>query len=103
MSAIFYLTHKHLYKTNPNEGTTQGDNLAMSFYALPLLNALRLTSPNVSQVCLADDFTGAGKLITLRKWWDTIVTQGSKFGYYVNQRYLHDQSKSWINIKTKKI
>ena len=71
----------------------------MSFYALPLLNALRLTSANVSQVCLADEFTGAGKLITLRKRWDTIVTQGSKFGYYVNQKYLHDQSKSWINIK----
>ena len=52
------------------EGTTQGDNLAMSFYALgniPLLNALRSTSPNVSQVCLADDIAGAGKLITLRK------------------------------------
>ena len=55
------------------EGTTQGDNLVMSFYALgniPLLNALRLTSPNVSRVF----FANAGKLTTLRKWWDTIVT-----------------------------
>ena len=45
------------------EGTTQGDNLAMSFYALgtiPILNRLQISSPNVSHVCLADDITGAG-------------------------------------------
>ena len=71
----------------------------MSFYALgniSLLNALRLTSPNVSQVCIADDIIGAGKLINHRKWWNTIVTQGSKFGYYINQ------SKSWIISKNEK-
>ena len=34
--------------------------------------------------------------MALRKWWDTIITQGSKFGYHVNQ------SKSWIIIKNEK-
>ena len=40
-----------------NEGITQGDNLAMFFYALgtaTLLNHLLVPSPNVKNVCLAD-------------------------------------------------
>ena len=56
------------------EGTTQGDNLAKSFYALGtirLLNMLQISSPNVSNVCLADDITGAGSLVNLKNWWDT--------------------------------
>ena len=43
------------------EGTTQGDNLAMSFYALDtsiLLDRLKLISPTASQVSLADNITG---------------------------------------------
>ena len=51
------------------EGTTQGNNLAMSFYALGtsiLLDRLKLTSPTASPVSLADDVTGAGKVFDLR-------------------------------------
>ena len=47
------------------EGITQGDSLAMSFYALGtsiLLERLKLTSSTTSQVSLADDITGAGKI-----------------------------------------
>ena len=47
------------------ESTMQGDNLAMAFYALgttPLVNTLQITSPEVRQVCLADDISGAGSL-----------------------------------------
>ena len=47
------------------EGTTQGDPLAMVFYGLsilPLQNDLRIGEPEVKQVWLADDATGAGKL-----------------------------------------
>ena len=39
-----------------NEGTTQGDSLAVSFYALvtpKLLNYLLISPPNVKNVCLA--------------------------------------------------
>ena len=50
------------------EGTTQGDTLAMAFYALgtnPILRSLKTASPLISQVWLADDATGAGKLAPL--------------------------------------
>ena len=83
-----------------NEGTTQGDNLAMSFYALgtaTLLNYLLISPPNVKNVCLADDITSAGALVNLKKWWSTIIFEGSKFGYYVNE------DKSWLIIKNKSI
>ena len=59
----------------PAEGTTRGDNLAMSFYALGtsiLLDRLKLISPTTSQVSLADDITGARKILDLRIWCDTI-------------------------------
>ena len=51
------------------EGTTQVDNLAMSFYSLGtsmLLDKLKLTSPATSQVSLADDITDAGRILDLR-------------------------------------
>ena len=78
------------------EGTTQGDNLAMLFYALGtsiLFDRLKLISQTTSQVSLADDITGARKKLDLRKWWDTIISEGKKFGYYVIE------SKSWLIIK----
>ena len=70
------------------ERTTQGDNLAMSFYALglaPLLRRLRITTPSVRQVWLADDAIGAGHLKDLRNWWDELIEAGSHYGYYVNE------------------
>ena len=79
-----------------NERTIQGDNLAMSFYALgtaTLLNYLLIYSPNVKNLCLANDITGAGTLVNLKKWWSTIMSEGSKFGYYVNE------DKSWLIVK----
>ena len=78
------------------EGTTQGDNLAMSFFTLatvPLQNDLRVVQPNVKQVWLADDATGAGKLAHLKQWWNAIISHGSKLGYFVNE------SKSWLILK----
>jgi len=79
-----------------SEGTTQGDPLAMQFYALgtnPLLRFLQSKVPEVSQVWLADDATGAGKLPRLREWWDLVITEGVKLGYHVNE------SKSWLILK----
>ena len=78
------------------EGTTQGDNLAMSFYALSTtLTQSRLRSvTSVKQVWLADDATGKGKITSLKDWWDIITAEGKKCGYYVNE------SKSWIIVKS---
>ena len=54
---------------------------------------MKLTSPTASEVSLADDIIGAGKILDLRIWWDTIISQGKKFGHYVNE------SKRWLIIK----
>ena len=81
------------------EGTTQGDNLAMAFYALSTLlmqNRLRKIK-DVKQVWLADDATGAGKIESLKSWWDSLVIEGEKCGYEVNA------SKSWLISKSEDI
>lgn len=71
-----------------NEGTTQGDPVAMCIYAigiLPLVNLHDLdeNSKNVpKRVAYADDFTGVGKLEELRSWWENIVHHGPNIGYY---------------------
>ena len=78
------------------EGSTQGDNLGGHFYnqgTIPLQDLLHSSSPGVKQVWLADDATGAGTLTNLKKWWDTIVSEGTKVGYYVNE------PKSWLILK----
>ena len=79
-----------------SEGTTQGDTLAMAFYGLstkPILIRLKQDVPSISQVWLADDATGAGKLSSLREWWDAIQREGKKYGYFVKP------TKSWIVLK----
>ena len=71
-----------------DEGTTQGDNLAMPFYALglaPLLRRLCITTPSVQQNWLADDAIGAGRLKDLGNCWHKVIEAGSCYGYYVNE------------------
>ena len=56
------------------EGITQGDNLAMSSYALgisPIIDYFRQIIPQIKHVSLADDITGAGKLKKLKNWCDS--------------------------------
>ena len=69
------------------EGTTQGDNLAMSSYALNtvLLQQSLRRIPSVKQVWLADDATGAGTIENLKLWWDLVIAEGRKTGYDVNE------------------
>lgn len=77
------------------EGTTEGDPLAMPMYAVattPLINSL---SSGVQQVWYADDATAMGKIGDLRDWWDRVLTKGSAFGYHANA------AKSWIMVKEK--
>ena len=78
------------------EGTTQGDTLAMSFYGIsmtPILQKSRVDIPEISQVWFADDATGGGEIHSLKRWWDLIVSEGKKYGYYVKP------SKSWLILK----
>ena len=78
------------------EGSTQGDNLGGHFYnqgTIPLQNLLHVEAPNVSQVWLADDATGAGTLQNLKMWWDCIVESGIRFGYLVKNE------KLWLILK----
>lgn len=77
------------------EGTTQGDPLAMPMYALatiPLIDQLS-SIQGISQVWYADDASAAGGLIPLRAWWDRISSTGPAFGYHANAR------KTWLVVK----
>ena len=55
------------------EGTTQGDPLAMAMYALgitPLIQAVSI--PDIKQLWFADDASAGGCLHLLRTWWDRL-------------------------------
>ena len=66
------------------EGTTQGDPLAMGMYALGILPLINKLDHLAKQVWFAKDATAGGKLSQLREWWDQIVCLGPKFGYHAN-------------------
>ena len=78
------------------EGTTQGDPLAMPFYALatrPLIDSLSRDTPELRQIWYADDASAGGKLTNLKKWWDNLSRVGPSFGYFVNPQ------KTWLVTK----
>ena len=85
---ILYRESTDLYNTLlSQDGTTQGDPLAMPFYALatrPLIDLLSTDTPELRQVWYADDATAGGTLIDVKKWWDNLSTIGPAFGYYIN-------------------
>ena len=71
------------------EGTTQGDPLAMPFYALatvPLMEKL-------SSAHHANDATAFGSVIEVKNWWDEVITHGPGFGYFVNP------VKTWLVVR----
>ena len=77
------------------EGTTQGDPLAMSTYALstrPLIDALKCDN-STKQIWYADDATAAGSSSALKQWWQRLLEIGPSFGYYANA------SKTWLVTK----
>ena len=80
------------------EGTTQGDPLAMSLYALatlPLIMSLKNEMNDVDQVWYADDGSVAGRIMRLREWWEKVTIQGSKYDYF------RDAIKTLLVIKEK--
>ena len=98
-----YRAPAHLFVTRSKElksteGTTQGDPLAMSFYAKslqPLITHLNLSS-NAKQCWYADNATGAVWLEELREWCDGLNEKGPSLGYYPNAK------KCWLVTKPEK-
>ena len=66
------------------EGTTQGDPLAMPMYALGVLPLIDCISSDLMQVWYADYATACGSLSELRLWWDKLLQFGPDFGYFPN-------------------
>ena len=69
------------------EGTTQGHPLSMPVYALatiPLIDRVFLDE-GTNQVWYADDSAAVGHLSSLRKWFDSLVSLGPSYCYYVNE------------------
>ncbi|KAL5486419.1 hypothetical protein EMCRGX_G018891 [Ephydatia muelleri] len=75
------------------EGTTQGNPLAMPMHALAILPLIRRIADNVQEAWYADDGTATGSLKNLRTWWDKLVTVGPSYGYFVNA------VKTWLITK----
>eukprot|EP00731_Ephydatia_muelleri_P019008 Em0011g1048a len=76
------------------EGTAQGDPLAMAMYAIatvPLIE--KLQSTNTKQVWYADDATAGGTLLNLKAWWTMLSSSGPSYGYFVNP------GKTWLIVK----
>ena len=80
-----------------NEGTTQGDPIAMAIYGInltPLMSSLRAKDASkVKHLAFADDLSGGGKLSEIRSWWDHLKALGPKIGYFPNE------GKSWLIVK----
>ena len=69
------------------EGTTQGDPLAMPWYSVNatiMIQSLRTYTLNVKQVWLADDSAGGGRIVPLYNWYKHLCQEGKKYGYIVN-------------------
>ena len=80
------------------EGTTQGDPLAMSMYAIslqPFISLLHNRSA-AKQCWFADDATGSGPLEEVKQWWDELKEAGPPLGYYPNSK------KCWLVVKPEK-
>ena len=80
---------------NSVEGTTKGDPLAVSMYAISLqpLVSLLHNRCTAKQCWFADDATGAGPLEEVKQWWDELREAGPPLVYYPNSK------KCWLVVK----
>ena len=68
------------------EGTTQGDPMAMSMYAVgisPLIQRLSAVN-DAKQIWYADDCTGCGTLQDLSQSWLSLTELGPQYNYFPN-------------------
>ena len=78
-----FIDGEHIWS---QEGTTQGDPLAMAMYAIGTLPLLHRLQGPVAQVWYAEDASAGGCATGLRRWWDVLQSSGPLFGYYPNPR-----------------
>jgi len=71
------------------EGTTQGDPLAMAMYAVAIITLIHSLHGLLTQVWFADDAQGVGKLPELRVWWEKLLALGPKYGYFPKPSKTH--------------
>ena len=65
------------------EGTTQGDPIAMAAYALGLSvlqNKISQNNTGAKHTAYTDDLVGAGKLQEIKNLWDEICKHGPPLG-----------------------
>ena len=75
------------------EGTKQGDPLAMPWHSInsSIINkSLRTSTSGVKQVWLTVDSAGGRQIVPFYNWYNHLSQEGKKFGYLVNG------SKSWL-------
>ena len=90
-----FVNKKTIYS---QEGTTQGDPLAMAMYGLAIIPIMKLSSvDDVIQKGYADDGNAVGKISNLRTVLDKIVSLGKFFGYHVKT------SKCQLIVKDEKL
>ena len=88
-----YCNNSHLFVEGQcllsEEGTTQGDPLAMAMYAIGTLPMIHHLDGIVKQTWYVDDSAAASKLEQLRKWWDLLNKIGPLYGYFPNGSKTH--------------
>ena len=62
-----------------------------------LINFLRNREHEVKQVWLADDAAAGGRLEGLFNWYEALIMEGKKYGYYVNKK------KCWLIVKSEEL
>ena len=88
-----YRNNSHLYVDGQcllsEEGTTQGDPLAMAMYAIGTLPLIHRLDGTAKQAWYADDSAAASKLEQLKRWWDLLNDIGPHYGYFPNGAKTH--------------
>ena len=104
MSSDLYHPYQYVYRAPSElfidgeviysqEGTTQGDQLAMPMYAVATIPLIKKLPETVTQVWYLDDASALGSITNLRQWWDVLLSLGSSYGYNPNP------SKTWLVTK----
>lgn len=90
LSPRIYINDEAIVMT---EGTTHGDPLAMSIYAIAILPLIFELENLTKQLWFAADAAAVGRLQGMKHWWDRLIERGPKYGYFMNP------SKTWLVVK----